>query len=85
MKSMIYVLFTSLLVTLLVPKYAQNSSFGVTTNNGWGLTLWGRNVTNDKYISKTFPSVAQPGSFSGIPNQPRTYDLTIKKNFASAE
>ena len=58
-----------------------NTSFGVNTNSGWGFTLWGRNITNDEYLLSTFPSVAQAGSYSGYPNQPRTYGLSVKKTF----
>jgi outer membrane receptor protein involved in Fe transport len=58
-----------------------NASFGVETLNGWAFTLWGRNITDDEYLLSAFPSVAQAGSFSGYPNQPRTYGLTVKKDF----
>ncbi|NNC96465.1 MAG: TonB-dependent receptor [Gammaproteobacteria bacterium] len=58
-----------------------NASFGIETVEGWNFTLWGRNVNNDQYLLSGFPSVAQAGSFSGYPNQPRTYGLTVKKSF----
>ena len=28
-----------------------------------------------------FPAVAQLGSFSGYPNQPATYGVTVRKSF----
>jgi len=45
------------------------------------LNLWGRNLTGDEYLLSAFPSVAQAGSISGYPSQPRTYGLTVKYNF----
>ena len=58
-----------------------NASFGLAWDNGFEAMLWGRNVTNDEYLLSAFPSVAQEGSFSGYPNQPRTYGLTLRKYF----
>ncbi|GAB5412978.1 MAG: TonB-dependent receptor [Congregibacter sp.] len=58
-----------------------NASFGVNWSNGWELNFWGRNLNEDEYLQSAFPSVAQAGSISGYPNTPRTYGLTVKKNF----
>lgn len=58
-----------------------NASVGLNWNNGVELNLWGRNLNNDEYLLSAFPAVAQAGSFSGYPNQPRTYGLTLRKNF----
>ncbi len=57
-----------------------NASAGV-ARNGWELMLWGRNLNNDNYLQSAFPSVAQAGSFSGYPNQPRTFGATVSKSF----
>jgi outer membrane receptor protein involved in Fe transport len=57
-----------------------NASVGF-TRDGWDFMVWGRNLTDDNYLLSAFPSVAQTGSFSGYPNQPRTYGVTIRKNF----
>ena len=54
-----------------------NASIGVMREN-WELFLWGRNLTEDEFLVSAFPSVAQPGSFSGYPNQPRTFGLTLR-------
>jgi iron complex outermembrane receptor protein len=45
------------------------------------LMLWARNLTNHYTIIYTFPTVAQTGSYSGFPNDPRTYGVTIRKTF----
>jgi outer membrane receptor protein involved in Fe transport len=58
-----------------------NASAGLTFANGIDLNLWGRNINEDEYLLSAFPSVAQAGSFSGYPNQPRTYVLTLKYSF----
>ena len=49
--------------------------------NGLELSVWGRNVTNNQYITTIFSSVAQSGSLSGYPNQPATYGGTVRFKF----
>ena len=58
-----------------------NASAGIETENGLAVTLWARNITDDQYITVAFPSVAQAGSISGYPNQPRTFGVTVRKSF----
>ena len=58
-----------------------NASLGLAWDNGIEAMLWGRNLNNDEYLMSAFPSVAQAGSFSGYPNPPRTYGLTVRKFF----
>jgi outer membrane receptor protein involved in Fe transport len=58
-----------------------NASVGLAWDNGFEAMLWGRNLTNDEYLLSAFPSTVQPGSYSGYPNQPRTYGLTVRKYF----
>ena len=58
-----------------------NASAGITFDSGLEFNLWGRNLNEDEYLLSAFPSVAQGGSFSGYPNQPRTFGLTAKYNF----
>ncbi len=45
------------------------------------VAIWARNLTNDRSLIGAFSTVAQDGSFSGYPNQPRTYGVTIRKTF----
>ena len=42
---------------------------------------WVRNLTNDNQLIGTFNTVVQDGSYSGYPNQPRTYGVTLRKSF----
>ncbi len=58
-----------------------NASMGLAWDNGFEAMLWGRNINNDEYLLSAFPAVAQDGSYSGYPNQPRTYGLTLRKYF----
>ncbi len=58
-----------------------NASFGLEWGDGYEALLWGRNLGDDNYLLSAFPSVAQFGSFSGNPNEPRTYGLTITRRF----
>ena len=58
-----------------------NASLGVSTESGLGVSLWARNLFDDESITTAFPSVAQAGSISGYPNQPRTYGVTVRKEF----
>ena len=57
-----------------------NASAGI-SYEGWDATIWGRNLNDDSYLLSAFPSVAQAGSFSGYPNQPRTFGITVRKSF----
>ncbi|HMO75013.1 MAG TPA: TonB-dependent receptor [Sphingopyxis sp.] len=50
-----------------------NASFTVALTNGLEVGVWGRNLTNATYLTTVFPAVAQAGSVSGYPSQPRTY------------
>ena len=54
-----------------------NASMGLSMTDNIDVMVWGRNLTDDDYLFSAFPSVAQAGSFSGYPNQPRTYGITL--------
>lgn len=57
-----------------------NASVGFNLND-WQILLWGRNLTDDEFLLSAFPSVAQSGSYSGYTNQPRTYGLSLRREF----
>ncbi len=50
-------------------------------HGGLEVSVWGRNLTNDRYITVIFDSPAQSGSVSGYPNQPRTYGVSALYKF----
>ncbi|MGB1157830.1 MAG: TonB-dependent receptor [Porticoccaceae bacterium] len=59
-----------------------NASLGFSSENGgWDAMLWGRNLTDHESLISAFVTPAQPGSWSGYPNAPRTYGFTLRKNF----
>jgi outer membrane receptor protein involved in Fe transport len=58
-----------------------NASLGLGWSNGLELTFWGRNLNDDDFLLTAFPATAQPGSFNGYPNQPRTYGVTLRARF----
>ncbi|MEN7536577.1 TonB-dependent receptor [Aurantiacibacter flavus] len=53
----------------------------VVEDTGLELSVWGRNLTDDRYFQSLFDSPAQPGSISAYPNQPRTYGGTVRYKF----
>lgn len=55
-----------------------NGSLTYALSNGLELAVWGRNLTNDRYLLSLFDSVAQAGSISGYPNQPRTWGGSVR-------
>ncbi len=54
-----------------------NASAGIEWDNGFNARIWGRNLNDDEWLQSSFPAVAQAGSFSGYPNTPRTWGVTL--------
>jgi outer membrane receptor protein involved in Fe transport len=55
-----------------------NASVGIgNPDNGWDVTVWGKNITDEEYAQGIFNAVAQPGSLSGYPNDPSLYGVTF--------
>lgn len=48
---------------------------------GFSLSVWGRNLTDDRNLGTVFDTPAQPESVSGYPNDPRTYGVTGRFRF----
>ncbi len=55
-----------------------NASLSYAMANGLELTVWGRNLTNRRNIMQIFDSVAQRGSISGYPSEPRTWGGSVR-------
>ncbi len=53
----------------------------VLTDQGVELSVWGCNLTNDRYFNSLFDSPAQPESISAYLNQPRTYGVAARVRF----
>lgn len=58
-----------------------HASMGIAWENGFEVLLWGRNITDDEYLTSGFPTTVQTDRTSAYPNQPRTYGLTLTKRF----
>ena len=66
-----------------------NASIGLAWDNGFEALLWGRNLTDDEYLQSAFPTTFQSFdslpvetfSYSGYPNQPRTWGVTLSYYF----
>lgn len=58
-----------------------NVSAGVTTENGLSFTVWGRNLTDHETVTTGFPTVGGSQGIFGYRNQPRTYGVTLTKDF----
>jgi outer membrane receptor protein involved in Fe transport len=58
-----------------------NASIAFVLESGLEFSIWGRNLTEPKYNSVLFPSVAQPGSVSGYPSPPSFYGASVKYKF----
>jgi outer membrane receptor protein involved in Fe transport len=55
-----------------------NASLTYAMANGLEVSVWGRNLTDNRYITGIFDSVAQSQSVSGYLNQPRTYGVSAR-------
>jgi iron complex outermembrane receptor protein len=59
-----------------------NASVGVVNSAAkLEVMVWVRNLTKDNYVIAVFPTVAQDGSYSGYPGDPRTFGMTVRKTF----
>jgi outer membrane receptor protein involved in Fe transport len=58
-----------------------NASMTLVMEHGCELGIWGRNLTEDRFLTTVFDGVAQAGTVSGYLNQPRTYGATARFKF----
>ncbi|WP_296719747.1 TonB-dependent receptor [Erythrobacter sp.] len=58
-----------------------NGAVTLALNSGIEVGVWGRNLLDDEYILTVFDGVAQSGTVSGYPNQPRTYGGLVRFRF----
>jgi len=47
-------------------------------DQGWELSVWGKNITDEKVFQGVFDTVFQAGSLSGYPIAPPTYGVTLR-------
>ncbi len=72
----------------LDPNTAQDDSFVVnaslslsSNDHGWGITIWGKNITDEEIHNVIFDAPLQPGSFSAFLDDPATYGATLSFQF----
>lgn len=58
-----------------------NASVTLALDNGIEIGAWARNLLDEQYILTVFPGVAQAGTVSGYPSQPRTYGGVVRFKF----
>jgi outer membrane receptor protein involved in Fe transport len=58
-----------------------NASMIFQLENGLEIGAWARNLLDDQYIITVFDGVAQAGTVSGYPSQPRTYGGLVRFRF----
>jgi len=58
-----------------------NASLTYAMEMGLEVSVWGRNLLNDRNITGIFDSTAQDGSVSGYTNTPRTYGVSARFRF----
>ncbi|WP_285713120.1 TonB-dependent receptor [Erythrobacter oryzae] len=58
-----------------------NASMTLALSNGVEIGAFARNLLNDLYILTNFDGVAQAGTVSGYPSQPRTYGGVVRFKF----
>ncbi|MGA0543810.1 TonB-dependent receptor [Brevundimonas sp. VNH65] len=59
-----------------------NARFSLrSVDGGWQVDVWGRNITDEGYYRRVIPATFQAGSYSAFLGDPRTYGVTLRKNF----
>jgi outer membrane receptor protein involved in Fe transport len=57
------------------------ASLGMTFNNGLGVQVFSRNITNDEYLTSAFGQPGQTGTVGANISQPRTFGISISYEF----
>ncbi len=58
-----------------------NASAGISFENGFGLSVFARNIFNNEYFITAFPGVIQNGTVNGYPNTPRLWGVALTYDF----
>ena len=69
-----------------IPTVLRDTSFvniamGISLESGLDIRFWGRNIFDHETLTSAFPGVVQAGTVNAYPNQPRTYGVSLRKNF----
>jgi iron complex outermembrane receptor protein len=67
---------------LVVPGYPLfNTRVGFRWNEGWAVSVWGRNLLNKDYLELLSPAPGNSGLYVGQPGDPRTFGATLQRSF----
>lgn len=58
-----------------------NASAGIEFENGFGVSVFARNIFNDEYFLSAFPGVIQGGTVNGYANTPRLWGVSVSYEF----
>jgi iron complex outermembrane receptor protein len=59
-----------------------NARFSLRHEGGdWAVDLWARNLFDKDYFRRIIPATFQAGSYSAFLGDPRTYGITLRRNF----
>ena len=65
--------------TLIGSTTLLNASIGIhNLDRTWDVRIWGRNLNDEEFPQIMFDTVVQNGSYSGYPNDPKTYGITAR-------
>jgi len=69
---------------LVVDGYALvNARVGFQMSNGWGVTLWSRNLLDKNYFELLTATPGNTGLFVGQPGDPRTFGVSLRVGFGT--
>lgn len=57
-----------------------NTRFGFRSNDGWGVSVWARNLTDTNYFEFLTAAPGSSGLYVGLPGDQRTYGVTLTWN-----
>jgi len=67
---------------LNVDSYALvNPRVGFRSRDGWGVSVWARNLGNKNYFEFLSPQPGNTGLYTGLPGDQRTFGLTLSRSF----
>ena len=58
-----------------------NANIGVKSLEGWQVELWGQNLTDERYVTATFPTPVRTGDFNACVGSPRTDGVSLRGGF----
>lgn len=60
--------------------WLSNANAKLMFTNGWEMSLWGKNITDERYLSQGFNQISLGNGYR-VYGAPRTYGLTVRKHF----